>query len=203
MYVPVNARIDDAQALYALIDTLRFATVVSAVGEAEFPFASHVPLMLDRERRQLRGHFAAANPHCAAVAARLPVLAVFLGPHTYVSPRWYASAPAVPTWNYTAVHVQGRFRPLTQDELLADLATMVTAHEGDPLASGAITERFRAQLLALITGFAIDIDAIEGKRKLGQHRSQADQAGVRQALVRTQGESYAAQFDPAPHGAST
>jgi transcriptional regulator len=29
---------------------------------------------------------------------------MFRGPHAYISPAWYATHPAVPTWNYIAVH---------------------------------------------------------------------------------------------------
>src|SRR3546814_9689193 len=39
-------------------------------------------------------------------------LVVFSGPHGYVSPRWYETAPAVPTWNYEAVHVAGRAKAI-------------------------------------------------------------------------------------------
>jgi transcriptional regulator len=29
---------------------------------------------------------------------------MFRGPQAYISPAWYATHPAVPTWNYIAVH---------------------------------------------------------------------------------------------------
>ncbi len=196
MYVPSHSRIDDVKELDALIDHLRFATVVSVMRESSTPFASHVPLMRTSDGAELRGHFAAGNPHVHAVREHQSALAVFLGSHAYISPRWYANRPAVPTWNYTAVHVTGRFRALHADELAEDLGQMVQAHEGDRHAGGTITDEMQARLMQHIVGFAIAIERIEGKRKLGQHRSAEDQAGVRAALARQHGHAHAALLDP-------
>ena len=57
----------------------------------------------------LRGHVARAN--AVWKAGEGEALAIFLGPHAYVSPNWYpskaATGKAVPTWNYITVHAQG------------------------------------------------------------------------------------------------
>ena len=52
---------------------------------------------------------ARANSQWQSAAGR-PVLAIFHGPHAYISPSWYESADVVPTWNYVAVHVSGVLR---------------------------------------------------------------------------------------------
>ena len=67
---------------------------------------------------------------------------------------WYASGPAVPTWNYSAVHVYGE--PLARED-------------GD-FTAGAIV------------AFEMPIDRIEGQFNLGQNRSQDDRLGMLKGL---------------------
>jgi len=113
MYLPKPFREDDPARLHALIRAHGFATLISERdGE---PFASHLPLLLDAERGPrgtLLGHMARANPQWRSFDQGRAALAIFHGPHCYVSPSWYANAPAVPTWNYAAVHAYGRPRVL-------------------------------------------------------------------------------------------
>ena len=78
------------------------ATLISVGGST--PFVSHVPLLVDRDRNTLLSPLARGNPHCEALGAG-EWLAVFTGPHAYVSLSWYASAPAALTWNYAVVPV--------------------------------------------------------------------------------------------------
>ena len=57
----------------------------------------------------LLGHMARANDHWKLFARGAPnSLALFWGPHAYVSPTWYTPGPKVPTWNYVTVHAYGR-----------------------------------------------------------------------------------------------
>jgi transcriptional regulator len=111
MYVPEHFRETDTDKLFDLIEAFGFATLVSSAPEG--PFVSHVPLLLDRrrgERGTLVGHVARANPHWRYLEANLGTVAIFTGPHCYVSPSWYAPRPAnVPTWNYAVVHARGAY----------------------------------------------------------------------------------------------
>ena len=103
MYVPKHFAAEDRDALDAVIRANPFALLV---GEMEgSPFATHLPFLLDGD--SLLSHFARGNPHWKAIDGHTEMLAVFSGPHAYVSPRWYESEQAVPTWNYVAVHVYG------------------------------------------------------------------------------------------------
>src|SRR5262245_45198 len=113
MYIPASFRVDDPDVLDAFVEQYSFATLVSVRDSS--PFATHVPLLIDRERRVLLGHFARANPHCDAIGSTFESLAIFNGPHAYISPSWYATAPAVPTWNYAAVHVYGRLSAISEE----------------------------------------------------------------------------------------
>ena len=176
MYIPSSFRIDAADVLYDFIDDYSFATLVSVRGG--IPFATHLPLLLDRERKVLLGHVAKANPHAEVFGARSESLAIFHGPHAYISPAWYVTAPAVPTWNYAAVHVYGPLEPLSESRTreLVDLTVDKYESERSVPWPNDLPQDFREKMLRGIVGFEMPIARIEGKFKLGQNRSEADQA---------------------------
>ena len=178
MYIPKLFEVTDLATLHEFIETHSFATLVTAAGEQ--PIATRVPLLLERSRgRQgtLLGHIARANPQWRCFDGERQCLAMFDGPHAYVSPSWYANAPAVPTWNYAAVHVYGIPRPIQDAEQLARLVDrMVAAYEAGMTEPwpGILPAEFKASMLKAIVGFSIEIDRIEGKFKLGQNRPLED-----------------------------
>jgi transcriptional regulator len=178
MYTPASFRVDDPDVLDRFIDEYSFATLISVRGGV--PFATHLPLLLDRGRRVLLGHFARANPQAEVVGDRGESLAVFQGPHAYISPAWYATAPAVPTWNYAAVHVYGPLEPLSADRTRELVDLTVDKYESTrPVPwPNDLPEDFRDKMLKGIVGFEMPIGRIEGKFKLGQNRSEADQLGM-------------------------
>ena len=74
---------------------------------------------------------AKANPHWRAFSRSVESLAIFHGPHGYISPRWYDSEIAVPTWNYVAVHAFGTPRLVEGTEgMTAHLNALIRHHEG-------------------------------------------------------------------------
>lgn len=176
MYIPKSFQITDPEVLAAFIRAHSFATLISAVDGA--PFATHLPLLLDQGR--LLGHVARANPHWQAFDGQRQALAIFHGPHAYVSPTWYATSPAVPTWNYAAVHVYGTARLVEGDALAALVDRLVATYEATQPQpwSGELPAEYQAKLLQAIVGFELEIERIEGKFKLGQNRSREDQLGV-------------------------
>jgi transcriptional regulator len=196
MYLPAAFRDDSLPSLHAFIRAHGFATLISRLnGEL---IATHVPLLLDAERGErgtLIGHVARANPHWQAFAGSnssedAPVLeetlAIFHGPHTYISPRWYAAPVAVPTWNYTAVHAYGQPRIITSQEAMVELLAR-TVHQyeseaAEPWDMARLPEGYVQSLLGGIVGFELPIARLEGKRKLSQNRSEADRQGVVTAL---------------------
>lgn len=96
------------------------------------PFATHLPWQLDRARGPLGG---APIGHVArqptmATPGRQAALAIFQGPHAYISPAWYRTTPNVPTWNYIAAHATCAARIVEHPtELRAMLARLVDANE--------------------------------------------------------------------------
>jgi transcriptional regulator len=182
MYVPKHFEAQDERLLWSLIHEHSFGTLLTVVdGE---PFASHLPFSIDRDARLLHCHVARANPQWQHVARSPRVLAIFAGPHGYVSPTSYAERGGVPTWNYAVVHAHG-------DAVCVDDLEHKRRHvEG----LAAKYERGRAapwipdydvRRLAGIVGIEIRIAKLEGKLKLSQNRSAADRAGVIAQLQET------------------
>ena len=108
------------------------------------------------------------------------MLAVFQGPHSYISPAWYEDQVTVPTWNYAVVHVYGTPRLIDDPGELRPMVERLTRqHEGaegewDLSQADPVIE---TELKAIV-GFEIPVDRIEGKYKFNQNRSHEDQAGV-------------------------
>jgi transcriptional regulator len=183
MYTPSHFVNQDLTALHAMMRRHPFALLVTPYqGEVHL---THLPFHLDATRGPkgtLEAHLAKANPHCAAIAAGAASTVVFQGPDAYVSPRWYVDpAKNVPTWNYVAIHVHGRLRPIGEPAaLLALIGRLTDEHEAYIEKPWSIREaQDHAEHLAQhILGFELEIEELEGKFKLSQNRSDGDRAGV-------------------------
>jgi len=183
LYLPKAFEEDDLGVLHDLVEAHSFGMLVAA-GEGAAPLIAHLPFLLDRARGP-RGalvvHVARQNPIRHALEAGTPVLAVFRGPHGYVSPTWYTSRDEVPTWNYAVVHAHATPRALDDAELLASLAGLAAAHERgrpDPWTLADLTPETMGKLFPAIAGFELAITALEGKLKLSQNRRPEDREGA-------------------------
>jgi transcriptional regulator len=175
MYIPKHFAVEDREALDALVRANPFGLLV---GELEgSPFATHLPFLLDGDR--LLSHFARGNPHWKSIDGQAGMLAVFSGPHGYVSPRWYESDQAVPTWNYVAVHVYGVPRVIEDaGEVRALLDRLVREYEGDAWSLDGLDADFTGRMSRGIVAFEMTIERIEGKFKLSQNRPDEDRRNV-------------------------
>lgn len=189
MYLPAHFRVEDFDELAAFIEENSFATLVTFDGVA--PFATHLPLLFDKsrgERGTLSGHLARGNAQWQHLQHLQEnggeALAIFHGPHTYISPSWYGAQLAVPTWNYVALHAYGTVRLVDDAELEAQLRSMIQKYEsGFPTPwSGDLPAEFLSKMRLGIVGFAIGITRLEGKWKLNQNRSAEDRNKVIEAL---------------------
>lgn len=169
MYIPTHFMISDEAVIHKIIKEHSFATLFS--GHDGMPFATHLPLLLDKEKRCLYGHFARPNPQWKDIEGQT-VLAVFHGPHCYISPSWYETGKAVPTWNYVTVHVYGEVALIEeQGELYDSLQKMVSTYES-PDSSYRLQDvdpSFLANMSKGVQGFTIKINKLEGKAKLSQN----------------------------------
>ena len=179
--------VTDRAVIAGLIRALAFAQVVT-YGAGGFA-ASSVPLLLDEPADgpwRLRGHVSRSNPQAAIGEGSVPAVALFLGPHAYVSPSAYPSksetGKVVPTWNYVEVHAHGSLR-LTDDadRTLAAVTDLTDAHEADraePWRVADAPDEYVAGLARGIVSFELVVDRVEAKAKLSQNKSAADRAGV-------------------------
>ena len=184
MYTPAHFQIDDRDTLNAFIRQHSFATIISHDGQ--IPHATHMPVLLNPTQGShgtLLSHMARANPQWQHFTGA-EVLVIFTGPHAYISPAWYVTEPAVPTWNYTAVHAYGIPRLVTQHDRFAQmLHDLVEFYEAERPNRwhGTLPTEFRDGLMKGIVGIEIEITRLEGKFKLSQNRPQ-DAPGIITAL---------------------
>jgi transcriptional regulator len=186
MYIPPAFQITDRGKLAKFMRANSFATVITQTSAG--PFASHLPLLFEAKQDSpelLLGHMAKANAQWQHFANGQEVLAIFHGPHAYVSPRFYKSTVAVPTWNYATVHAYGTPQIFSDRRRVADLVReTIRFYEGDGPEAwlGELPSDYLEKMLNGIVGFQIAITRIEGKFKFGQNRSPEDITGVYQAL---------------------
>jgi transcriptional regulator len=179
MYIPAHFAMNDQKAIFEFIEQNSFGIVVSC--RENVPIATHLPLMLDRLNERLTGHFARANDQWEEIDGQ-EVLAIFHGPHHYISSSWYETNQSVPTWNYVSVHVYGTME-LVQDEkeLFDDLQALINKYEGPGRINDSNME-FVQKLMKAIVGFRIKINRLEGKWKLSQNHPRERQLRVISAL---------------------
>ena len=191
MYCPDSFREERREVLHALVAEHPLATLVSLNGAALN--ASHVPLLWypdGSEHGVLRGHLARGNPQWRDASTEVQALALFQGPHAYISPSWYPTkqqtGKVVPTWNYATVHCRGVLRVHEDAEWLAGhVAALTTVHERDRSAPWAVEDapgRYIETMLRGIVGIELEIAEIEGKWKFSQNRNSDDYNGVMEGL---------------------
>lgn len=178
-----------ADEVFGLIEAAAFASVVTAGPDGLA--ASHLPFVLHRGRGEngtLVSHLAAANPHAALLAEGRATLAIFHGPHGYISSSWYPRQPvrdSAPTWNFAVVHCHGRPVPLDGPATARHLVELVEVLEKDrpdrwrmrELGPGGMERR-----LPHVFGFELPIERLEAKFKMGQDERLYDTAAAIEAL---------------------
>jgi transcriptional regulator len=178
-------------------DIERYAFGLLVTHGAEGLVASHIPFLIEREGEQLHlhSHLARPNPQVGDLARAGEVLAIFHGPHAYISPSWYVTGPSVPTWNYLDVHAYGTVQLVEDAEWLRRfLVRLSERHEArNPVAwrMQELPEAYIETMLKGIIGLDIAVTRLEGKYKLSQNRPAADRPSVIAALE--------AQSDPESH----
>jgi transcriptional regulator len=186
VYLPPAFTEARPEVLFAHIERHDFGLLISH-GPAGL-MASHIPFLVERgdDGLHLVGHLARPNPQIADLIDGGEVLAIFGGPHAYISPGWYASGPAVPTWNYVDVHAYGTLRLIDDvDWLRTVLGRLSDRHEArsaEPWKMQDLPEPFMSGMMKGIIGLDIAVARLEGKYKLSQNRPAADRPRIAAAL---------------------
>jgi len=185
MYVPKAFALTDAGALRSFIEAHPFGILVSA--RDGIPLGTHVPfVLLEREPLTLGLHMAKANPHWEALQS-VPVLAIFHGPHEFISASWYEDPRvSVPTWNYSAVHCAGIAGIADERETQRILEMMVDTFEGERGWSIEGADRdYVDRMKRGIVGIRVAVTSIQGVVKHSQNRSDEDRRRVAARLEQT------------------
>lgn len=180
MYIPDHFAQTDLDELVRLVRDFNFGTLITLHDDT--PYASHLPFLISTDAAGdiiLRGHLARANPHWKMFGEG-ESLAVFQGPHCYISPTWYET-PGVPTWNYAAVHLMGSPQVVDDRQGLYDIVIQLTEKHEAANPEPWIPD-FPDNMLTAIVGFSMTVTRIEGKYKLSQNRPAQDRSRVAQAL---------------------
>jgi transcriptional regulator len=181
MYIPRKFALTDEQTAAALASA-EFAQLVSH--DSAGLLVTPLPRMYDKAAHSLIGHVSRANPHWHADGAES--VAIFAGPHTYISPGFYETktetGKVVPTWNYEILNVYGRLVIHDDPDWLLDLVTKLTnRHEADRPQPWQVTDapaEFTQSQLRGIVGIEIVIAKVEGKAKMSQNQPDRNRAGV-------------------------
>ncbi|MEP6779582.1 MAG: FMN-binding negative transcriptional regulator [Gemmatimonadaceae bacterium] len=195
MYIPTSFLEKDKGTLLSFMRAHSFATLVSVIDGALF--ASHIPLAVEErgETIVLTGHVSKANAHVKAFSAdnAIPTLAIFTGPHAYVSPAAYEARESVPTWNYIAVHATGVptavhsvTDPAAMQEMLEKMIEQYDASYGEQWQE--LSTKYRDGMMRGIVGFEMPLVRLEGKYKLSQNKHAHDQAAVAAMLEQSDDE---------------
>ena len=179
MYIPGYFSESNPDVLIKLINDYSFGLLVTTVDGR--PYASHLPFLADGDSDSLilHGHLAKANPHWKSLE-NSESLAIFQGPHTYISPTWFQSR-GVPTWNYAALHVYANVEIIHNIEEKRDIVMKLSDKFEQGRASPWIPD-FDENLLNAIVGLRLSAIRVEGKFKLSQNKARTDQEGVINAL---------------------
>ena len=187
MYLPRHFEEKDQSKTFQLIKDYPFATLVSFHDGK--PLINHLPVLLKQNGvslPMLRGHMSKRNPHAQVLNDGDSVTVLFHGPHTYITPKWYAEND-VPTWNYATVHAHGKIRWVREfNPLIALLREMTDVFEGksqDPWRF-FLPEDLKSpeDLTNAIIGLEIEVESLEAKFKLSQNRTPEDRNGVLRGL---------------------
>lgn len=169
MYIPEHFLME-TEFIYQFIEENPFSILVSE--SKNVMEATHLPLLLSDDKQSLVGHFAKPNPQKECGGKE--VLCIFSGPHCYISPAWYETDRAVPTWNFTAVHVKGILNIVDDPEKIQrSLITLVNRFESkdSKYQINSVDTNYIEGLKKGIVPFEIKITHIEGKQKLSQNHS--------------------------------
>ncbi|QIP16068.1 FMN-binding negative transcriptional regulator [Spirosoma aureum] len=189
MYIPHAFQETDRPTLLQFVRDNSFALLVTT-GYDGIPVATHLPieLLADTDGQfQLVGHLAKANPQWKLLGQNRPALAVFSGPHSYISSSWYDHVN-VPTWNYLSVQITGRTTMLTDGETLDFLRQQVDryeAHSAHPVSVESMTVDYVRKQMSGVVAFRMTIDTMQGAAKLSQNRDDKNYQSIIAELRQT------------------
>src|SRR4029077_6457784 len=158
------------------------------------PVATHVPVLFEEkdDKLFLRAHVMKKQEHTNVFHENQNVLAIFYGPHTYVSASWYEDKKTASTWNYQAVHAKGILHFLDENGLHDILTRLTEKFENNPHSPSLVQkmdEGYVQKMMQAIIAFEIEITSIQHIFKLSQNRDEKSHHNIIEQLTELGGDS--------------
>jgi len=192
LYIPKAHLVEDRKFLHDFMEEFAFVELITTSPSLR---VTHIPVLLDRSAGKcgtIHGHISKQNEQTSAFDGKQEALIVFHGPHGYISPTWYETRQAVPTWNFAVVHATGKLTAVTDPKslrtFLGHLIQKFESYQGTDYDLSKQPESYVTSMLSAIVGFEMEIERLEGKFKLGQERVAGDRAGILAHLRNQRGE---------------
>ncbi len=140
---------------------------------------TQIPVLIEERNGKIfiTGHIAKKSDHEKAFEQNSSVMALFTGPHTYISGTWYSSNPQqVSTWNYISIYARGQIIFLDENALITHLKKLSLHFEEGNTASSTIYDNlppeYLGKLIKAIVAFEIEVTELENVYKLSQNRDE-------------------------------
>ena len=187
MYNFSHFKENDKQVLLRFIQEHPFAFLTGS-DLAGNQIGTQIPFMLEQRDGHwyLQGHIMRKTDHHKAFIENPKALAVFTGPHTYVSATWYTNPVSGSTWNYMSVHIKGEVRFMEDEELVALMKKLTSHYEGDnpdsPTTYDNLPDAYKSKMMPAIVGVEIKVDQMENVFKLSQNKDQKSYENIMKKL---------------------
>lgn len=188
MFIPDIYKNEDKEAIRTFLKENAFGLLINQTNGKLC--ATHIPLELDYNKEGeeiLHGHIARENPQWTAFESDDQILAVFTGPHSYISSSWY-DHENVPTWNYSAVHVYGKIKIIEGDAVIDSLTKLVDKYEQNskcPVRVADLSKKTMMQTRGIVA-FEIKIEEIQAQNKMSQNRDDKNYSNIISELEKTE-----------------
>jgi transcriptional regulator len=186
LYIPKYFEINDPSIIKEFLNSYGFGLLINNVQDDLT--ATHLPFLYEAnegDKGVLYTHVARNNPQWQSLSSDKKVLAVFSGPHGYISPSWYSSNPAVPTWDYIAIHVYAYPELIEEKEKLYDLLAKTSDFYEKQNGTDwklDLSGDYYQKLAQAIVGIKLKIVDIQASFKLSQNKLLEDKNKVIGAL---------------------
>lgn len=193
MYDLPHYKEKDQETIIRFIHEHPFA-FVSGCDDNGKPVATQVPVFIEERNGTyfLTGHIMRQTDHYKAFLKKPDVLAVFTGPHTYVSATWYSNPKQASTWNFMSIYVKGKMKFLDEEGLITVLKKLTLHFENNNSTSSTIFDNlapeYKQPLMKAIVAFEIEVESMENVFKLSQDRDEASYLNIIEKLTEQGGD---------------
>jgi transcriptional regulator len=187
MYTPKNYKFNDRGEMVSFMKCYSFATMVTNIDGK--PVATQLPFVVEvtGERLLLSSHFALANEQSGYIEQQNSLI-IFSEPHAYISPAHYDKKESVPTWDYMAVHAYGTAKIVRETEQkMKLLAQMIGFYEPEYHQQWSeLPDKFKHGMLKGIVAFEIEVQELQGQKKLSQNKTVAERRRIVEQLQQSE-----------------